>query len=176
MLVRRIAYPLLAAAFVANGVDTVLHLKQKAEAAEPLLAQGQAITPVARTIDPGTIVRVDAAIQIGAGLLLAFGRAPRLAATALAAVLIPATAIEHPFWSTDYPDERKDRQLHALKNAGLLGGLLLAITDTRGKPSLTWRAQQAKKKAEKASRRARRRAERKLKTNKLGPQARVLTG
>jgi uncharacterized membrane protein YphA (DoxX/SURF4 family) len=166
VLVRRIAYPLLAAVFVANGVDTILNLKQKVEQAKPLLAKGQEALPIDRAVDAGTIVQVDAAAKIGAGLMLAFGRAPRLSATVLAATLLPSTVIEHPFWASSYPDERKAHQAHTLKNAGLLGGLLLAITDTHGKPSLAYRAKKGKKAAAKGaakmSRRARKRAERKF--------------
>jgi putative oxidoreductase len=166
VLVRRIAYPLLAAVFVANGVDTILNLKQKVETAKPLLAKGQEALPIDRTVDAGTIVQVDAAAKIGAGLLLAFGRMPRLSAAVLAATLIPSTVLEHPFWASKYPDERKTQQAHAIKNAGLLGGLLLAVTDTHGKPSLAYRAKKNKKAAAKGaakvSRRARRRAEKKL--------------
>lgn len=166
MLVRRIAYPLLAGVFVANGVDTILNLKQKTEQAKPLIAKGQEVLPLERGIDPGAVVQADAVAKIGAGLLLGFGRLPRLAAAVLAATLIPSTVIEHPFWASSYPDERRSRQAQALKNAGLLGGLLLAVTDTQGKPSLAYRAKQGKKAAAKgaakASRRARKRAERKL--------------
>mgnify|MGYP003579150019 CR=1 FL=1 len=42
----------------------------------------------------------------------------------------------------------------------LLGGLLVVVSDTGGKPSLAWRAKHAKKEVEKASRRARKQAER----------------
>lgn len=158
MLVRRIAYPLLAAVFVANGVDTILNLKQKVEQAKPLVAKGQEALPLGRAVDAGTVVQAEAAAKIGAGLLLGFGRMPRLAATVLAATVIPSTLIEAPFWSSSYPDERKARQATALKNAGLLGGLLLAMVDTKGKPSIAHKAKKGKKAAAKVSKKARKRA------------------
>lgn len=172
---RRIARPLLAAVFVANGVDTLLHPKPKVDAAKQVLDKAQEVSPAAPTVDPVLFVQAEGALKVGAGLMMALGRAPRLAATVLAVDLIPNTAVEHPFWSRDYPDDRKAQRTQFLKNAGLLGGLLLTMTDTGGKPSLAWRAKQARKQArkdakkrveaaskgvEKVSRRARKQADR----------------
>lgn len=163
MLFRRVARPLLAATFVANGVDTLLNPKSKVEAARPLLDRAQALTPAAASVDPVLVVRSGGAVKVGAGLMLALGRAPRFAATLLAAELIPSTAAQYPFRSGGYPDDRKAQQTQFLKSCGLLGGLLLAMADTGGKPSLAWRAKHAKKDAKrsvsKLSRRARKRTE-----------------
>src|SRR5262249_3232697 len=141
---RRIARPLLAAAFIANGVDMLLHPKSKIDAAKQVLEKAQEAVPSTPAVDPAVYVQAAGALKVGAGLMMALGRAPRLAAAVLALDLIPSTAVEYPFWSGDYPDERKTQQVQFLKNAGLLGGLLLAITDTGGKPSLAWRAKQAR--------------------------------
>lgn len=172
---RRIARPLLAAVFVANGVDTLLHPKPKVDAAKQVLDRAQQASSAAPAVDPVLFVQAEGALKVGAGVMMALGRAPRLAAAVLAADLIPNTAVEHPFWSKEYPDDRKNQRTQFLKNAGLLGGLLLAMTDTGGKPSLAWRAKQAKEQAkkdakrgaekaskgvEKASRRARKQADR----------------
>ncbi|MFN2495822.1 MAG: DoxX family membrane protein [Pseudonocardiaceae bacterium] len=167
MSFRRIARPLLAAAFIAGGLDALRNPKPKAESAKPLLDKAQQRWPNLPSVDPVVAVQADGAVKIGAGLMMASGRAPRLAAALLAVDLIPSTAAEHPFWSGRYPEDRKTDQVQFLKNAGLLGGLLLAISDTGGKPSLSWRARHAKKDVEKASRRALRRAERKLAETKL---------
>lgn len=160
---RRVARPLLAAAFIASGVDALLHPKPRVDAAKPLLDKARDAAPSVPAVDPVLFVQAEAAVKVGAGMMLALGRAPRLAASVLAVDLIPTTVVEHPFWSGDYPDDRKAQQAQFLKNAGLLGGLLLAIADTGGKPSLAWRAKLAKKDAKKsvgkASRRARKQAE-----------------
>lgn len=175
MLFRRIARPLLAAVFIAGGVDALLNPKPKAEAAKPLLDQAQRRWPTAPSVDPLMVARADGAVKIGAGLMMTLGMAPRFAAALLAVDLIPTTVAGHPFWSGRNSDERQANQIHFLKNAGLFGGLLLAITDTGGKPSLAWRAKHAKRDAkkgverasrdarkgvEKASRRARKKADR----------------
>lgn len=150
MLLRRVARPLLAATFVSGGIDELLKPEPKIEAARPLIEKGQEALPTDRSAEPSTLVQVDAAVKIGAGLLLAFGKAPRLAALALAASLIPTTVIEHAFWDAE-GDERAAQQTQFLKNAGLLGGLMLAAGDTQGKPSLAWRARRAKRDAARAA-------------------------
>ncbi|HKR48699.1 MAG TPA: DoxX family membrane protein [Pseudonocardiaceae bacterium] len=131
-MLRRIARPLLAAVSIVDGVETLINPKPKVEAATPLVARGQEMLPTGQPVDPGLIVQAGAAVKVAAGLMMALGWAPRLAATVLAVELIPSTVAEHPFWGRGYPDDRKAHQQHFIKNAGLLGGLLLAIT--AGKP------------------------------------------
>jgi uncharacterized membrane protein YphA (DoxX/SURF4 family) len=146
---RRIARPLLAAASVVDGVGTLVNPKPRIEAATPLLAKGQGMMPTKQPIDPALLVQASAAVKVAAGLMMAFGWAPRIAATVLAVEVIPSTVTQHPFWAGGYPDDRKAHLQHFVKNAGLLGGLLLAIT--AGKPAAVKRA---KKGAKKLSRKA----------------------
>ena len=93
-----------------------------------------------------TYVRVNAAVQVGAGLLLATGRLPRLASAALAATLVPTTIAGHPFWEAE-GDERRVQRTQFLKNASLLGGLILAAVDLEGRPGVTYRARHARDEA-----------------------------
>ena len=85
------------------------------------------------------LIRINSAVQLGAGLMLATGRLTRPAALVLAGTLVPVTIAGHPFWKNDDPMTRNNNQVHVLKNLGLLGGLLLAAADTEGKPGLRWR-------------------------------------
>jgi uncharacterized membrane protein YphA (DoxX/SURF4 family) len=89
------------------------------------------------------VVKIDAAIKVVAGTMFALGKFPRLSAAALIASLIPTTAAGHRFWEESDPAKRKQQQLHFMKNAAMVGGLLLATVDTEGRPSLAWRAQHA---------------------------------
>jgi putative oxidoreductase len=152
-VLRRIARPLLAAASVTNGVETLLNPKPKIEAVTPLLAKGQGMLPTKQPVNPALIVQAGAAVQVAAGLMMALGWAPRIAATVLAVELIPSTVAEHPFWAGGYPDDRKAHRQNFLMNAGLLGGLLLAIT--AGKPAAVKRAKKSAKKLARKVRRAR---------------------
>jgi uncharacterized membrane protein YphA (DoxX/SURF4 family) len=88
-------------------------------------------------------VRLNGAVQVLAGSLLAIGKFPRLSAAALAASLVPTTAAGHRFWESDDKQERAQQQIHFLKNLSMLGGLLIAAGDTAGNPSLAWRGRHA---------------------------------
>src|SRR5664280_2383393 len=138
-LSRRIARPLLASMFIAGGVDALRHPAGKAEAARsvtgPLSERVSALPD-----DPELLVRVNGAVQVGAGMLLAVGRFRRLAAVALIASIIPTTYAGHRFWEEEDDATRAQQRVHFLKNLGLLGGLILAAADTEGEPSLGWRA------------------------------------
>ncbi|SEN80924.1 Uncharacterized membrane protein YphA, DoxX/SURF4 family [Actinacidiphila rubida] len=89
------------------------------------------------------LAQVCAAVQVGAGALLALGRLPRLSSLALAASLVPTTLTDHAFWTVEDPEERAVQRVLFLKNVSLTGGLLLAAADTHGKPSLAYRARGA---------------------------------
>jgi uncharacterized membrane protein YphA (DoxX/SURF4 family) len=132
VLLRRVARPLIAAVSIANGVETLINPKPKIETTTPLLAKTQGIVPTP-PVSPAVFVQAGAAVKITAGLMMALGWAPQIAAAVLAADLIPSTVAEYPFWAPGSPDTRKAHQQHFLANVGLLGGLLLAITTPGGK-------------------------------------------
>jgi hypothetical protein len=62
--------------------------------------------------------------------------------------------------------------VHFLKNVSLLGGTLLAVVDTGGKPGLPWRARRAAKDAARAAHTAKREA--KLNAKAAKAQARLV--
>jgi uncharacterized membrane protein YphA (DoxX/SURF4 family) len=138
-LSRRIARPLLASMFVVGGLDAVRHPGGKVKAAEAVtgpLTERFDFLPS----DPETLIRVNGALQVGAGVLLATGRFPRIASLALIGSVIPTTYAGHRFWEETDEATRAQQRVHFLKNLGLVGGLLLAAVDTEGAPSLGWRA------------------------------------
>jgi uncharacterized membrane protein YphA (DoxX/SURF4 family) len=138
-LSRRIARPLLASIFVVGGWDAVLHPAGKAKKAEAV-SEPLSESVGVESVDAETLVRINGAVQIGAGALLAVGKFRRLAALALIGSIIPTTYAGHRFWEESDPTTRAQQKLHFLKNLGLLGGLILAAFDTEGEPSLGWRA------------------------------------
>ncbi|HET9657307.1 MAG TPA: DoxX family membrane protein, partial [Kineosporiaceae bacterium] len=133
-IVRRLARPLLAAAFIETGMSTLRHPGTQAERIRPLVNQvsGQ----FGQSVDPELVLRVDGALLIGAGGLLALGRMPRLAALALAAGAAPSTYAEMAFWQEKDPQRRRERRNEVLTRLGLIGGALLAAVDTSGRPGL----------------------------------------
>jgi len=146
MLFRRIARPLLSAVFIGQGIDSLLNPKQAAEAAAPTVDGLRALPdPVGSSIpsDPQTFAQINAAVQIGGGLLLATGRAPRIASAALAFTVLPANLGAHMFWSESDPQIKAEKRREFLTDLSLLGGLMIASADTAGKPSLGWRGRRA---------------------------------
>jgi putative oxidoreductase len=131
--------PLLASSFVVLGYQALRNPK-------PLQPAGEDVgVPIAETTglssltsDPVTLVQINAGVQLGAGALLALGRLPRASALALAASLVPTTLAGHRFWEQSDGDEKNIQIVHFLKNAGILGGLLMAALDTGGRPSVFW--------------------------------------
>lgn len=152
MLVRRIARPLLSAIFISGGIDALRNPAQKAQAAAPLIDKSTEALPGSVTqkipSDPETLVKINAAVQIGGGVLLATGKAPRLASLALAGSLVPTTVVGHDFWNETDPAKKAAQRTQFLKNVSLLGGLLIAAVDTEGKPSLGWRGRRAARHAQ----------------------------
>jgi uncharacterized membrane protein YphA (DoxX/SURF4 family) len=146
MLIRRIARPLLSFAFIGQGVESLLNPKSAAEAAAPAVDGLQALPdPVSNSIpsDPQTFAQINAAVQIGGGLLLATGKMPRVASAVLAFTVLPANLGTHMFWSESDPQRKAELRQAFLKDLSLLGGLMIASADTAGKPSLGWRGRRA---------------------------------
>ncbi|MEV6140437.1 DoxX family membrane protein [Nocardia sp. NPDC051990] len=147
MLLRRFARPLLATAFVADGVDALIHPEPRAQAASALVQQGKQALPdnIAAKLpaEPGTFVRINALTQVSAGVLLALGKYPRLASLTLAATVIPATVTEQDFWAEKDPERKAAKRTAFFKDVSLLGGLMIASADTEGRPSLGWRGRRA---------------------------------
>jgi uncharacterized membrane protein YphA (DoxX/SURF4 family) len=146
MLFRRIARPLLSAVFIGQGIDSLLNPKSAAEAAVPTVDGLRALPdPVGSNIpsDPQTFAQINAAVQIGGGLLLATGKAPRIASAALAFTVLPANLGAHMFWSENDPQLKAEKRKDFLTDLSLLGGLMIASADTAGKPSLGWRGRRA---------------------------------
>jgi uncharacterized membrane protein YphA (DoxX/SURF4 family) len=146
MLIRRIARPLLSAVFIGQGVETLRNPKVTMDAAQPTVTALQTLPePFGSKVptDPATAARINAAVQVGGGLLLATGRLPRIASAALAFTVIPGSLGAHLFWNETDPEVKAQKRRDLLTDLSLLGGLIIASADTAGKPSLGWRGRQA---------------------------------
>lgn len=152
---RLIARPMLASIFVVGGVHAFRNATTLAAKAGtvtdkivPLARKSVPMVPMALIPqDPATLVRLNAGLQIGAGLALATGRAPRISAALLAASLVPTTAAGHRFWEVQDETARTQHQVHFFKNVSLIGGLIIAAGDTDGRPGVAWRARRVAKDA-----------------------------
>ncbi|MGW0548239.1 DoxX family protein [Streptomyces altiplanensis] len=156
-ILRKAARPLLASVFLSGGLRTFRDPHSVLSAADPVV---QPVTDRIPQLPDDTVrlVRINGAVQLGAGALLATGRLPRAAALALAVSLVPTTLAGHAWWKTEDPDERARQRTQFTKNLSLLGGLLIAAADTHGKPSLAYRSRAAASSGRRRVRRAGREA------------------
>ncbi len=140
---RRIARPLLASAFIAEGWSAIRNPDPGGEAAPEALGVAAAETagepPIPGADNVVALVRLNGAVQVGGGVLLALGKFPRLASLALMGTIIPTTYAGHRFWEEPDDETRARKKMQLLKNLGLLGGLIFSAVDTEGAPSVSWR-------------------------------------
>ena len=71
----------------------------------------------------------NGAVMVIAGLALASGIAPKLAATVLIGSLVPTTVVGHAFWKEETVAGRKNQLTQFFKNLGLIGGLMLVLQE-----------------------------------------------
>lgn len=152
-MLRKIARPMLASVFVLDGVDTVRNASEHVPETESALKWIRKVVPSDYRglvpSDPETVAKGLGGAKVGAGSLLALGKAPRLSASVLAVASLPSLLGRNAFWDAKDDAEKEDRRNGFLTSIALLGGLFLVTQDTEGKPSLRWRAQDAGKRTSK---------------------------
>lgn len=132
--IRTLARPLVAAPFVISGLETLRDPGPRAEQVAPT------IKPIVDRLDwlptkePEALVRLQGALSLGTGAMLATGKYKRLTTVLLAGQMIPALLTEHRYWTEDDPERRESERSHLLKNAGLFGALLLVATEPQRHP------------------------------------------
>jgi putative oxidoreductase len=150
--IRRLARPLLAATFVADGVDA-LH--------NPGPRVG--MVQEAGLPEPDKVVQATAATKVAGGLMLATGRLSRLSSLALAGATAGYAFVHHPFWKESEPGRKGEQRDQFLRDLGLLGGLLISAADTGGRESVPHAAarisRRTRRKAAKSTARAQKRAD-----------------
>jgi putative oxidoreductase len=116
---RAVGRAALATMFITGGADALFdpgpRVPRAAELGVPL--------------EPELAVRLNGATMLAAGVALAVGVWPRLAAAALAGTLVPTTLAGHPYWRMTDPAARRQQRTHFFKNVGLFGGALLVMAE-----------------------------------------------
>jgi uncharacterized membrane protein YphA (DoxX/SURF4 family) len=144
---------MLATTFITRGVEALKSPKHAADVARPTLeGLSKLPDPVGTNVPTNaeTVAKVTAGVQIGAGLLLAVGRLPRLSSAALAVSVIPGSLGGHAFWNEEDPGRKAAERRALLTDLGLIGGLIIASVDTEGRPSIGWRGRRAARKVSEA--------------------------
>ncbi len=147
MLLRRLARPLLAAPFVYDGVQAAIHPAEHVEAARGLTDTVTDRLGVTRLSDDKLTlaVRVHGGLTAVLGVALAAGFFPRTASLQLAALTAPLAVVHQPFASKG--PARAETTGRFVRAIGYVGAALIAGVDTEGKPGMSWRVSQARKKA-----------------------------
>ena len=104
-LLRVVARPLLAAPFIADGVDALMHPRfhvERAAGVRPLINKATNAVGLEPLTDQQLAVatRVTGAVTVVAGLRFALGRKPRVAALTLAAIGAPMALVNAPLPGT----------------------------------------------------------------------------
>jgi putative oxidoreductase len=126
---------MLASMFVVGGVEEVRNASVLSPTARKVtdkvvpMIQSRVPPSVPLPADAAGWVRLNGVIKVGAGLMLATGRFPRLAALALAGSLAPTTFAGHPFWQEQDPEAKAEQRRQFYKNVSMTGGLLIAAVD-----------------------------------------------
>ncbi|WP_265521860.1 DoxX family membrane protein [Oerskovia flava] len=151
MLLRHVARPMLACWFIYDGAQAALR------PAEHVRAAREGIELVTDTGDLGervgldtrlsdrqvsSLVRVHGVATVVAGLFLATGKAPRVAALTLAGLAVPLAVANQPF--TGGEATRAERTAKFAKNLGAIGAALIAGADYEGRPGVQWRVAKAR--------------------------------
>jgi putative oxidoreductase len=139
---RELARPMLASIFVLQGLHNFQDPAGVSPLAEPVVKPLRERVP-ALPAETEHAVRINGAVQATAGTMLGLGLLPRLAALVMAGTLVPTTLAGHRFWEIQDPKERAQQRIHFLNKMTMMGGLLLAIADTDGRPSFSWRRRHA---------------------------------
>ena len=141
-LVRRIARPLLAAPFIFEGVRTALRPEREIEVypqAFDAVDSAIAHSTAPGFVDARGLIRAAGVVAAGAGMLYATNRCPRAAAATLLVTTSVGWAGRKKVWELRGEELTQEVQ-SILTDAGLLGGVLLAVVDHDGRPSLGYRA------------------------------------
>ncbi|MDN5570495.1 MAG: DoxX family membrane protein [Propionibacteriaceae bacterium] len=142
-LLRGVGRILLGGFFIANGVKAVRDPGQFVAAAQPLadkvvpLAQ-RALPPEAAAYvpqDTATLVRINGIASVLGGLGMATGISSKGGGALAAASMLP-----HVVAAKEAGQDAATSRSLLVRNLALLGAAIVVSQDTRGKPSLAWKA------------------------------------
>ncbi len=125
---------MLASTFVVGGLNAVRNAPTMAPKAKPVADK---IVGLVKQLAPGapiptdttSLVRLNGAVQLIGGAMLATGHLPRLSSLLLAGSLVPTTAADNAFWKASDPTSKQQLRVLFLKNVAVVGGLLMASLD-----------------------------------------------
>ena len=161
-MIRRIARTALASYFLSEAAKAFTNTKSQAAEAAPFVEFVSRESGSKVPNDPEMIVKGQGALMGAAGTALALGKFPRLSAALLAPTVGANAYMHEAFWAEKDPEVKARKQSNFFRTAAIVGGVLLAATDTAGKPGLAWRTSHGvdvtRREAKRAAKTARREA------------------
>lgn len=130
-VVRAVGHLALGAVFVSGGTKVWGAPDGPATGVAEFLARTKKLVPALAPYEDRQLVRLNAAVHLGAGLGLATRLAPRLSALLLAGSLVPTTLAAFPYWTRPPGPERDRMAAEFTKNLALAGGLLSVAATER---------------------------------------------
>lgn len=140
-LLRLVARPLLAAPFVVDGIDALLHPDDHVERARVLDPLTERLGLDLDDDQLRLATRALGATTVITGAAFATGRCTRTSALVLAGISVPLAVVNHPVRTATSRLERRRLRDGRRRALALTGALLIASTDRRGAPSALWRWQ-----------------------------------
>lgn len=119
-MIRSLAQVCLSGIFILGGANAFLTPGYRVKAVEKVGIP-----------QPEPAVTLSGAAMVIGGTMLALNIAPKLAAIMLIGVLIPTTIVGHAFWNEKDEQASRNQLTHFLKNLGLIGGLLLVLSQRK---------------------------------------------
>ena len=104
---------MLSAMFIAGGIDSLRNPAAKVPAAEKVAPEIAGRLPLPD--DTEQLVKINAAVQVGAGGLLALGKLPGWRRWPSARPLIPTTLAGHRFWEEQDAAQQRAQRIHFLQ-------------------------------------------------------------
>jgi uncharacterized membrane protein YphA (DoxX/SURF4 family) len=138
-VLRLVARPLIAMPFIVDGISAVRNPDEHARQFKKVSPYLERIgVPPILTSDAKMASRVLGGFTAIAGTGFALGKAPRSCAITLAGVAVPIALIQNPVWTAESKAEREQYRRGLERYGAVLGGLLLASVDRKGRPSKAW--------------------------------------
>lgn len=149
-LVRGIGRMLLGGYYISNGVRAVRRPAEFAEATQPLTER---LAPLAQRVlpdaasgyvpdDATVVVRLSGLASVAGGLGMALGIGSRASASLAAASMVPTLLSTNPRGLKGA--DKALRRAEYLRTVALFGAALVVSQDTKGQPSMMWRAKDSK--------------------------------
>ncbi|AOZ72480.1 hypothetical protein BK816_03535 [Boudabousia tangfeifanii] len=134
-ILRTIIRPLIAAPFIADGLDAMRRPAPHAKKISPFKPTLRRLGLGVVADNPELASRALGAVTVGAAGMLALGKMPRTTAAVLTAISVPLAIV-----NTASEKDMRAKVSTGIQRGALTGAMVLASLDRAGAPSAAWLA------------------------------------